>query len=79
MSIRKMRKQVTGTLSPWNFKHEVGERVLDVMRDKVYDLRQSTGKNKRSMGELTPYLSTPQKTGAKAVKIDGVWYWKRQE
>lgn len=74
--LRKMRKQVQRVLIDRDFTHEPGERVVDVFSGKVYDLKVSNGRNKHEMGELTPALARPQKKGAKAVKIDGVWYWE---
>lgn len=70
--MRKMRKQIVGRFNPWNFDAEVGDRVID-FGDNVYDLRESRGRNKAALGELTPVLV---KTNKKAVNIDGVWYWK---
>ena len=72
---RKMRKQVKGRLNLWGMDQEAGERVFD-FKGIVFDLRESNGRNKRAEGELTPVIARPQKRGAVAVCIDGVWFWE---
>ena len=70
-----MRKQVTGTFNSRDFDAEEGERVIDPINGKMYDLVESSGRNKAASGELTAVLSSPQKRESVAKKIDGVWYW----
>jgi hypothetical protein len=72
-----MRKQVDGPLDPWDHLAEPGDRVVDG-RGRVYDLRESRGRDKRDAGDLTPVLAAPQRSGARAVEVDGIWYWERQ-
>ena len=76
MKRRKMRKQVRRSMNCRSWSHEDNERVIDILDGKVYDLVASTGRNKRSAGELTPRLAPPQRNGATAVEINGVWYWE---
>jgi len=74
--MRRMRKQVCGAFSPWNFGIESGERRYDYINGKVYDITESNGCDKRRIGELSYHEPEAQKKGKQAVQIDGVWYWK---
>ena len=72
---RKMRKQVRGRLKLSGMDQEAGERVLD-LKGMVIDLKESNGRNKRAEGELTLVIARPQKRGAVAICIDGIWFWE---
>jgi len=79
--MRRMRKQPVAGYNPWNFDLEEGDRVYQAMPELggawIYDLRESTGRNKSAVGELTPHLV--KKNGRARVGVlgdDGVWYWR---
>jgi len=71
-----MRKQITGYYNARNFNAEVGDRVLHLYDGKVFDLQESSGKNQRDAGELYPREVRPPKAGARAVRINDVWFWE---
>ena len=74
--MRKMRKQVSGVFDPRNFDLEPGQRVYSNVDGKVYDLYESTGRNKSSSGELSYREPKSQKEGKIAENVNGVWFWK---
>lgn len=80
--MRKLRKQPTGPLNPWDFGAEPSDRVYEPRPDKdcafIYDLRESRGRNKAAAGELTPQLVVKDGKPRQAVlDDDGLWYWLR--
>jgi hypothetical protein len=76
----KLRKQPIAMYSPWNHCFEAGVRLyakVDNRLAHIYDLRESTGRNKRDRGELTPRIV--KKNGEPRIayqREDGVWFWK---
>jgi hypothetical protein len=77
---RLMRKQPTGPLDPWAWDCEAGERVFQHQAGLncyfIYDLRESTGAQKRASGELTPILVKKNRQPRKAEKgSDELWRW----
>ncbi len=72
-----MRKQPVGFLDPWDDSFEVGDRAVD-NNNRVFDLLESRGRNKRAQGDLTPVLASPQRNGSYAVYDEGVWFWERK-
>ena len=71
-----MKKQVVGRFDPWNQALEAGDRVYSTIDGKVFDLYESTGRNKKDAGILSYREPSAQKAGKIAVEIDGVWFWK---
>ncbi|OGM08981.1 hypothetical protein A2Z67_06055 [Candidatus Woesebacteria bacterium RBG_13_36_22] len=74
--MKRMRKQVSGIYNEHNLDIEPGQRLYSVMHKKVFDIIESTGKNKKSLGELTPIEPIAQRKGKTAIKINNIWYWK---
>lgn len=79
--MRKIRKQPVCAYNPWNWNLEPGDRVYRVMPELegayMIDLRESTGRNKRDAGELTPHTVTKNGAPRLAVLGDNLqWYWQ---
>lgn len=72
----KMRKQPTDNYNPWNELLMPGQRVYDKINNKMYDLYESNGWGKRSLGELVIKEPLAQKQGKIPIQVDGIWYWK---
>ena len=75
-----MRKQPVGPLDAWNFSLQPGDRVWqrDHSEDTVsmFDLRESTGRNKAAAGDLTPHQVKKNRRPRRAfLADDGKWYW----
>ena len=80
--LRRLRKQPVGARNDWDFTAEPGDRVYQRARGGadyvyMYDLRESRGRDKAAMGELTPHLVKGRNgLGRHAVLCDdGHWYW----
>jgi hypothetical protein len=76
--MRLMRKQPSGFYNPWNQSAEVGDRFVCSQTKRVYDIRESHGRNKAAMGELTPVLASASKKGLIPFLFGGSWYWATQ-
>jgi len=76
--MRKLRKQPTAFLNPWNQGFEVGDRAYTFVAGgyHIYDLVESRGQNKRDAGELTPTCVKKNGYPRRAIKQGGVWYWE---
>lgn len=77
--MRKLYKQPTKSLNSWDWDAKPRERVFRPMPlggAYIYDLRESNGRNKAAMGELTPILVKKNGVPRIAIKADdGLWYW----
>lgn len=78
MKRRKMRKQITQIYNPYNFDLEVGDRVIDSL-GCVSDLKESTGFYQRASGVLIAIPCKKPHPNAKAIQIEGIWYWEWKE
>ena len=81
--MRKMRKQPVGGYDPRGWDLEEGGRVFQARTEfletevyYMYDLKESTGRNKSACGELTPHLVKKNGEPRIGIRIDTVWYWK---
>jgi hypothetical protein len=84
--MRKMRKQPVCAYNPWNHDIEVGWRLyqwLDINNGvaMIYDVRESSGRNKSACGILTAHLV--KKDGRERVALQRrdeagqlTWYWQ---
>jgi len=61
--------------NPWNWDIEIGDKLITA-DGKLYRAEASSGRGKRTAGELYPREIKPPVEGAKAVLIDGVGYWE---
>ena len=77
---RKLRKQPIARLNPWNFDLEPGDRVFELRPDLgsayIYDLIESTGRNKRAAGELVSRLVKKSGQPRLAELRGDCWYWQ---
>ena len=92
LKYHKMVRQVTGYLSRSSavtaptselvgFPAQLvkpGDRVIDAAGD-VWDVQRSKGRCLREAGVPVLVKPTAAKRGAKAVKIRGVWYWRKNK
>lgn len=79
--MRKLRKQPTKIYNEWAFDFEAGDRCFKPDPNNrnafIVDLRESTGRNKRDAGELTPVFVKKDGLIRKAILCDdGFWYWE---
>ncbi len=77
--MRRMRKQPITVRNDWNHNLEVGDRIytwIEFGKTAVMDdLVESNGRNKASMGELTPVRVVKSGRDRIAIVKDGIWYW----
>jgi len=76
-----IRKQPVGPLNEWNLALKPGQRcwLFDYSEGitMMYDLRESTGKNKSDDGDLTPHVVKKHGRPRHAILADdGLWYWE---
>jgi len=74
----RRRKGVVLGYNPWNMDAEPGDYMVD-LDGRVCRLEESTGRNKRDAGELTPRWLKPPVEGARGVKVGNEIYWEWDE
>jgi hypothetical protein len=74
----KMRKQPTKQFNEWDQSIEIGDRCIDNIHNKIYDIVESNGINKSRIGELTFKEPITQKKGKIPVQKFDVWYWQSE-
>ena len=62
--------------NPWNLKAEPGDYMVDI-HGVVWRLEESSGRDKRDLGDLTPRRIKPHRGFSNAVLRDGKIYWLR--
>ena len=61
--------------NPWNYDIEEGDILVRNIDGAAFRAEESSGRNKRDMGELTPRRLKPPHPGMTAIIEDGKMYW----